>query len=221
MDMNYKELIDYITKEVIKRLESKSTNISDNRKKILVLGDVEKISLHFNVAKEYECLDINSYDLDGDVDKYSFVIISELTNARLCDIALARDDTPFTNAVLKALLRNKKVYLTESALVFRKYKDTSSGELYSMLEGYVQRLVKFGIIIKEEMDITDNYSSNKDRSNEDDNIKYTTTKRVITNNLAIDICKDKGNEAVFQKGTIITPLAKDVFFSAKKEIVFR
>lgn len=214
--MNYYELIDFITKEVIRCLESNNTLISDNRKKLLVLGDIEKMSLSIDKSSEYDYLSINSYEIDGDIDKYSLIIITKLSNSQLCDIALGREDTPFTCAVQKALLTGKKVYLMESALAFRKFKDTSSSELYFMLEEYVQKLIKFGVIIKQEIILKDNYSSESNISNE-----YDSTEKIITNNVALDICKSKQKQVVFPKGTIITPLAKDVFLMAKTEIIIR
>jgi ethanolamine utilization protein len=210
-DINQKQLIDLITSEVINYLKSNQSNESVVKKPVLVLGSIEEASCIY--SDKYEYFGVDSYACDGDIEKYCFVIINKITSAQLCDIALGRDSTPYTCAVQKALLKGKKVYMFESALSHRMYKETAAKELYGMLEKYVQKLLDFGVNFAQEkqMEFVSEQGCGKD-------VQSDTCEKVITFTAAQRLCKNGKKQLVLPKGAIITPLAKDLFIAEKIEI---
>lgn len=211
IDVDQKQLIDLITNEVMHYIEMNRTYSPSNKKSVLVLGDIEKAREIYSDKYEYQ--NIESYLCDIDIEKYSFIFITKITNAQLCDIALGRDSTPFTCSIQKALLTGKKVYMCISALSYRKYKETAVPKLYDMLEKYAQKLVEFGIVITQDTQIknVDNYKCDK-------NDQYDSCEKLITYSTAQNLCKMEKKQVILAKGTIITPLAKDLFLAEKIDI---
>lgn len=206
-DDSKEKIIELVTNEVIKQLKSNAVHVCGNKKAVLVLGSDETISCL--CSGEYEYFGIESYICDEDIEKYCFVFINKISNAQLCDIALGREDTPFTRAVQKALFSGKKVYMHASALSHRKYKETAPKDLYIKLEKYVQQLVDYGVIITQDIRVIDSGSGCCENEHCD------SCEKVITYSIAQNICKKGKNQVTFANGTIVTPLAKDLFFAEK------
>lgn len=213
MKVKEEQLIDLISREVIRQLEQVNVKTNLQKKSILVLGDIEL--LNECDYDKYNYYTVEDY-INNNIEKYEYIIVTEIANYELCDISLGRDSSPVTCAIQSALLLGKNVYLMQSALAFYKYKETSNPKLFNLLEQYVKKLEEFGIIIlKEEKIILET----KDNNDLDKNLTYDSEKKVITESLAINICKKDKKCMGFPKGTIITPLAKDVFISANKEFI--
>ena len=154
---------------------------------------------------------IDSYN--GDISCFECIFVCELTCAELADCALGRDCRAVPCAVTKALLNGKKVYLLESALPHRKFKETANRAFYSMFDGYVNTLRTFGVeLIRQQW-----YGKNLNK----DAIADNSVDKVITEKLAISLCEKANGELVrLKKGTVITPSAKDIFNHSQVKVEF-
>ncbi len=214
-NLSYDALVELVTKEVLKAVSSSgiasldSNGCVDKRPLALVIGD--KSNLPAFAADKYRLESIDSYK--GDISAFDCVFVAKLTCTELSDCALGKDCTAVPCAVTNALLCGKKVYLLESALVHRKYKETANRAFYSMYEGYVNTLRTFGVeIIREQW-----YGKNLDRNAIADN----TVDKVITEKLAISLV-DKACDGIIHlnSGTVITPSAKDIFNHSQVKVEF-
>lgn len=212
-NLSFDTLVELVTKEVINALNKNgdvSENISVNKKPVaLLIGDESSLP---NFAKDtYSFASIDLYN--GDVSCYECIFISKLTCAQLSDCALGRDSSAVPCAVTNALLIGKKVYLLESALPHRAYKETANRAFYSMLEGYVNTLRSFGVeFIREQW-----YGKNLNK----DAIEDNSFDKVITEKIAVSLCDKANGEIVrLKKGTVITPSAKDIFNHSQIKVEF-
>lgn len=214
-NLSYDALVELVTKEVMNVISSSgiasvdSDGCVDKRPSALVIGD--KNSLPAFAQDKYRFESIDSYK--GDISKYDCVFIAELTCAELADCALGRDCRAVPCAVTNALLSGKKVFLLESALPYRKHKETANRAFYSMFEGYVNTLRTFGVeIIREQW-----YGKNLDRNAVADN----SVDKVITEKLAISLADNAVDGIVrLRGGTVITPSAKDIFNHSQVKVEF-
>ncbi len=214
-NLSYDALVDMITKEVLKVLsQTKIASVDcngnvDKRPVALVIGD-EK-SLPAFACEKYRLEPLESYK--GDISVFDCVFISQLSCAQLADCALGRDTCNTCCAVTKAFLNGKKVYLLESSLPHRPYKETADRKFYSMMEGYVNTLRSFGAeLIREQW-----FGKNLNK----DAIEDNSVDKVITENLAAGLC-DKCCDGVvrLRKGTVLTPSAKDIFNHSQVKVEF-
>lgn len=214
-NLSYDALVELITKEVLKVLsENKIASIDsdgnvDKRPLALVIGDAS--SLPSFACDKYRFTDIDAYK--GDISCFDCVFIASLSCAQLADCALGRDSCAVSCAVTKALLSGKKVYLLESALPHRAYKETADRKFYAMFEGYVNSLRSFGVeVIREQW-----FGKNLNK----DAIEDNSVDKVITEKLAVSLCeKCAGGIVRLKKGTVITPSAKDIFNHSEVKVEF-
>lgn len=210
--LDYDKLVELITKEVLETVKGGSqTSVGelDFRPVALVLGPSDKLPLF---AENYRLADIEDYKNHGNIDKYDRVYIAEISNAQLADIALGRDTSPFSCAVVKALLCGKPIYLLESALSHRKFQNTASRNFFNLLEGYIHTLQSFGIELIREQKFGKNLSRNAIADNSVD--------KVITESIARGLVKKSEDVIYLRKGTILTPSAKDIFNHSQKTVEF-
>ncbi len=214
-NLSYDALVELITKEVIKLLaDNKIASVDcngnvDKRPLALVVGDCG--ALPGFAGEKYRFESIEKYE--GDISPFDAVFIAELSMAQLADCALGRDSGAVSCAVCKALLNGKKVYLLESALPHRAYKETADRKFYAMLEGYVNTLRSFGVeFIREQW-----FGKNLNK----DAIEDNSVDKVITEKLAVSLCEKSADGFVrLRKGTVITPSAKDIFNHSQITVQF-
>ena len=214
-NLSYDALVELITKEVLKVLsQNKIASVDkngdiDKRPFALVIGDCGNLPSF--AAEKYRFENIEKYN--GDISCYDAVFVARLSCSELADCALGRDSSAVPCAVSKALLCGKKVFLLESALPHRAYRETADRKFYSMLEGYVNTLRTFGIeLIREQW-----YGKNLNK----DAIEDNSVDKVITEKIALKLCEDAADSVVrLKKGTVITPSAKDVFNHSQITVQF-
>lgn len=210
-NVSFDALVELVTKEVLKSISvDTSAEIKSGGKPLaLVIGSVADLPAF--AQDKYSFKSIDAYN--GDITCFECVFISELTCAELADCALGRDCSAVPCSVIKALLNGKKVYLLESALPHRRYKETADRTFYSMFEGYVNSLRTFGVeIIRQQW-----YGKNLNK----DAISDNSVDKVITEKLAISLCDKAADGLVrLKKGTVITPSAKDIFNHSQVKVEF-
>lgn len=208
------ELVQALTREVMQRLAlpdaktepARPTSETPNRKLVLVLGDARGVV--FGGGRDIETEDC--YAKHGNIDRYDAVHITSLSNAQLCDIALGRDATPFTCAVVSALLRSIPVTMLESAPAWRRLAVDAPAALSKTFCGYEQMLAAYGVEIL--ADARRPPSAGSART-----VESKAERRIITADVAKQLCNGV-DEVVLSPSDIVTPLAKDVFTAAKTKI---
>lgn len=204
--MNEQQLVEHIAQEVIRRIvaDTQESNITA-RGKILVLGDADKLNKRHICSKPLFMLD--DYCKYNQIEQYDSIYILDLSRAQLCDLAAARDEGSgtYTGAVLGALLRKIPVFLAEEALTYRIYCDTAPPELIAQYEHYLKTLLSYGVTL----------FSNADTVKNKTETVFDITEKVITGSIAEKLLHSSERPLRFSPGTIVTPMAKDVFNKGK------
>lgn len=221
MSETKEELIQRVTEEVLAVFAAKGMSAvapKQNDVRVLVVGNPDKLPAY--LCEDCELATVEDYSKDGDISKYEKIYITSLTFAELCDIAICRDSHPAQCAVIRALLSGKEVLLLESGIPHRTFFNTANSEIYNVLEGYLHTIIGFGIKLVsdkapqkpvEKLTIPRYVSGSPGtgRSN---------AAQLITENMAMDLVRAGGSVQIPQSA-ILTPSAKDVFFSAGVAIV--
>lgn len=209
------ELVQALTREVMNRLApAQDTSIpaaqpasAPGGKRALVLGDPKGLCLEGGWDIDIE----EGYAKDGCIEKYAAVYITAVSNAQLCDIALARDAQPFACAVIKALLTGIPVRMLESAPAWRRFAAGAPPALAKTLRCYEEKLAAYGV------EILSGAKAAAPAKARECGEKATKDRRVITAELAKQLCAD-AEEVVLSTRDIITPLARDVFGAARVKV---
>lgn len=209
------ELVQALTHEVMQRLASSGAKAdpaqpaseASNRKLVLVLGDPRGVVLEGGRDIETE----DCYAEHGSIDRYDAVHITAISNAQLCDIALCRDTTPFTCAVVNALLRGIPVTMLESAPAWRRLAATAPTALSKTLCGYEEKLVAYGVAFLAGAKTPSSAGSRR-------SVGSKAGRRIITADVAKQLCNG-ADKVVLSPSDIVTPLARDVFTAAKAKII--
>ena len=212
-NISYDELVEIITKEVIKRMNGADNSCGDcsgGKPLALVAGNAE--SLPQFAKDKYSFAPIDYYK--GDISCYEAVFIAEMSFSELSDCALGKDSSKLSCAVVNALLSDKEVYLLEAGLPYKAYSRTAENRnIYGFLENSVNALRSFGVkIVKEQWQ-----GKNFERNAVEDNI----ADRVITEKTAKELCEKCATGVIkLRCGTVITPSAKDVFNHSDIKVEF-
>ena len=141
------ELIEQITQMVLQAVRQTGPE-REQLPAALLIGSGEN---WMQLEKHFELRTAETYE--GTAMPYRFVLVDELSTARLADLALGRDSSLAACAVSKALLEGVPVYLAEEALPHRRFQATANPSYYAMLEGYVNRLEQFGVRVIPRRDV--------------------------------------------------------------------
>jgi len=209
--IEYDKLVELITKEVM-RIADENGVSAYNKEKALVIG--RKDTLPIVHSSKYSLVSFDEIGDKADVSAFERIYISELTLTELCDIALGRDETPRSSAVINALLSGKEVFILESSLPHRKFAGKGSRELFKQYEGYVNRIISFGSVL-----IRDNNAGTKNKNM--NAFADNCYDKVVTEQIAKQLVDKCENGVIkLRKGTVITPSAKDVFNHSDKTVEF-
>lgn len=209
MDIN-RQLIDIVTKEVLKIISESPKGATSENPPVLVFGDPALLP---PAVSEKLCIcRADAYTCEEDIDKFGKVYITELGTDELADIALGRGVGKTASAALAALLRGKEVWLAENALKYRKFGAAGSRALFQLYEGYVRTLGSFGVRTLCGGKKPNIYSASAapDPSLPEGVVTEAAARRLI------DGCE--GDIIRLKKGTVITPSARDVIKEASKTI---
>lgn len=207
MDFDYERLVEFITNEVKKAISSQ-TDV-EIKSKALIVGSKDKLPITFSTS--YELYEIDSYTCENDILNFDAVFITEMTLTELSDIANGRDSQKNQCAVLKALLNNIEVNLFECAVSHRKYAGKGSRELFKQYEGFLNRMISYGVKFIREQKFN-NQPPNAFTHNNND--------KVITESIALELVNNDDTVIKLIKGTVITPSAKDIFNHSDKKVEF-
>lgn len=166
-------------------------NILDTNKIVRILKPME-------VFKEEDVFKLQSIAND-----YSMIIGPNITINTLSKVALGMIDSLIPTMIWTFLYQSKKVYLDFSSVRNYLGNETASKEILDIINRNIQTIIKMGAIE------IDNSYINTISINSDSLIKDASTskKELITER---DIMNLSASQVLnIEKGTIITPLAKD------------
>ena len=211
MDKSMESLIDSITQRVLQELTQQQNNANSQCQtaKALVIGPQQLVP---GFLCENTCL-CSVDDATEPVDNYSKIIITSLTTTQLADIASGLGACPQTNAVCQALLRGADVYMTASAPEHRKYAGRCSESFYQLFEGYVDRIISYGVKIADQSRCTEASKPEKMNCCKGTDTGTVCSCKLITEKDALRMASEKKTLTV-GRNVIITPSAKDVFLHA-------
>ena len=205
------ELLSEITRQVLERLTGPA-DLAGCRGLLVGKGDWEPQAPGWHWAREQE--------YQGDISPYQAVFCTQVTGAQLCDMALGRDSSPATCAVAKALLAGKPVYLAEEGLPHRAHRATANPSYYALLEGYVSRLGQFGVkvapraalerLLQAPGGAVKEPPAQLAPPQEEASGQPPVFSGVLTAQEACRLAKTGGGAVRLGKGTILTPLARDI-----------
>lgn len=211
-DLTKEQLIELITREVLKTLGGAEPDEPADKTglpRALVIGPADQLPRP--VRAQYDLRPMEEYQ--GDIEPFDKVFITAITQTQLADTALGRDSQPVTCALSNALLYGKEIYLYDIALAHRKLAGRGSRAFYQLLEGYVRTLQSFGIKLVQGTTVIDKYQ------------KFSAPgadlpSGVITEAVALELCRKGEGDIVLRKGAVLTPSAKDVFLHAGRNVTY-
>lgn len=210
--LQIEQLVEDVVKELNEKLNKTVSTIekhteSSFRKCALVMG---QLSQDEEKRLKDVCQTVGSVDDGG----WNMVIVADLTFGQMAQIALGLPVDSESECVLQSLLDGKKVYILESGLEYRKYRETAYKTLYQLYLGYEDGIRKFGgeivtdvqEIIERESAISTGMERSGVTTGEDLNLTELGLLRES------DLTKVRGNgygTVVIGHSTIVTPLAQD------------
>ena len=211
-DLSKEQLIELITREVLKTLGCPEDDGPADRAGLplaLCIGPADQLPR--GVRSQYRLASMDDYQ--GDIQPFEKVFITAITQTQLADIALGRDSQPVTCALSQALLYGKEIFLYDAALAHRKLAGRGSRAFYQLLEGYVRTLQSFGVKLVQGTTVIDKYQ------------KFAAPgadlpSGVITEAVALDLCRKGEGDILLRKGAVLTPSAKDVFLHADRKVTY-
>lgn len=212
--MDTKELIEYITKEVMKRIQNTNTDKLNERKDKILTVDISIENVLEKVKEDFYIDHLEDLNEDVVVDSYKYILIGSMTNKELVNIALGLPNDKISSIIIDFILRGKRVYVLNEGIKYHKYKDSSNIPFYNMMKSYEERLETFGINFVNEKEISGLFADNMRAKesvdeNVDKNNQYVIKEKIVTESLIRQIHQGGYTEVVTNKATIITPLAKD------------
>jgi ethanolamine utilization protein len=217
--------MEMITNKVVNRLmemlkeEGEMTRGIDEKKFLRSGGNVISIPGYNAVCLE-DGKGIN------EVLSYDFFIIDKLSVEEMVSAADGSNINEKTRLLRQFLLNGKRVYINEAGLEYRMYKGISNTVYYNNFVEYEKKLQQYGICILNKAALENDLMSrfvkakteNQDKTEVDTYVNYTSERKLITNELAMELAKEPA--VVLKSGTIITPFAKDVFKENDTRIQF-
>lgn len=183
------KIIEEITNQIFKRLKA-----LEKKDKLYIIGDIDdkELSLWENSYEISNCNEANCY------------LISSTSLNLMWEIATGACISEYGRNIINALFNNKKVYMLEKGIEYRKYKDSSRKNLFNLFLSYENKVRELGVEI-----IRD---SNLNSIESNITIKEHTEKycnKVLTENYLIKNNLRSKKFLKISKDCIITPLAQE------------
>lgn len=218
-------IIQKIMEEVIKTLNKQGviTNPeTEGMTRMLVIGDFNDVPSE--EQSKYMLAGIEDYEQYKNIRRYEKVCITKLSLTDLSDMAMGRDGSLASCAVVNALLRGIDVVLLEKALWHRKLAGKGSAKLYGLIENNVRQLESYGVkVISEPKQIVIKESKppkfNPPKAEAPKGSMVPNSARLITEQIAMDLVKENSAQVCVAKDAIITPSAWDIFAKNKTEVI--
>ena len=223
MDQNeLQKIISLVTQQVMAAMDQKGCSLAaENCDQVLVVGCADAVPK--DLCRDMTLIDLEDYRTHKDIGRYKRVVVTKLNMTQLADIALGRPTDEASCAVVYALLSGVEVIMLEDALTFRRFKDKGSNALDTMLEQYVKTLHVFGVKAyrpKPEVVLSEAKPAKfaKLPVEVPRGTVVPNANRLITEIEARQLLQ-QGDCIRLPAGTIVTPLARDVFSQAGVSVI--
>ena len=232
-EMSIDDIVTLITKQVMDTIAQKKQAagaadcqgeacVESVRKKVLLVGP--KDPLPEGILTGAAIYDIEDFKAERNVLKYDQVIITKLDLAQLSDAANGRTGDPVANAIIYALLEGVDVLMTGCALCYRKFAGKGSSAFYNMYEQFAKKLQIYGVKLldsnlqlKVQQAVPPKYPSKPAVAHMP--VFPAQDSRLVTESDALKLAAGAKDQVTLPAGSILTPLAKDVFTRAKLKVV--
>lgn len=216
--MEYDKLVDLIVEEVCNKVNNGKISGGSVRKVAIVINENNLNEITKVLENDYKISIYGNEDIEGEI-----VIIPTLSLKAMANLATLVISEAQEEFIIKMLMMGKKVYVLESGLEYRRYKNTASRALYNKYLDFENQLKIHGIQIigyigevkKDDKNLL-NYESNDVSGSEVLSSDNTDgLKLELRNKKVISETEIKGNfitginSLVIDKRSIITPLASD------------
>jgi len=144
----------------------------------------------------------------SEAESCDIYVLAQLPIKLMADLVLGIPSEPQAACILRALLEGKRVYLLESGLEYRRYKETAYKTLYHLYQEYEAAVKRYGIeLISYTSEIV---KENRIQSRpEAEDFVDLSRLRLLRES---DLIKVRGTGSItvlLGQNTIITPLARD------------
>ena len=191
----------------------------------LVLGDASRLP----EALFARCrrLELEDYVRCGSILKYDRVIIGTLSTLQLSSLALGLPADDLCRAVMDALLNGVEVYMAEDAPEHRACAGKGSTALYAVLEGYARQLLVYGVkpldtavgrACATTLEPPVPPAQLRPRAGVECHARPNFD-RLVTEEVALRLCAGADGSVRFERGTLLTPAARDAFAAAGVTVV--
>ena len=213
------ELIEMITKQVMGCLNAEGKG-RDACAKLFVAGEKNTADCLMG-----QFVIETAKDRQGCVNaaEYEAFVITSMDTQLLADLALGTCRLEDSRILSDALLLGKNVYAAEEGITFMKYRHTANARYYQLFVEYLKKLESYGIAVMPFEKISRSLSV-KENDREESIKKQEPAEKKEVSLFSADMARSfarKGETTlkVF-KGTLITPLAKDILREKKIKIVY-
>ncbi|WP_394921889.1 hypothetical protein [uncultured Robinsoniella sp.] len=135
-------------------------------------------------------------------------VLAQLPIKLMADLVLGIPSEPQAACILRALLEGKRVYLLESGLEYRRYKETAYKTLYHLYQEYEAAVKRYGIELISYTSEIAKENRIKPRPEAEDFVDLSSLRLLRES----DLIKVRGTGSItvlLGQNTIITPLARD------------
>ena len=211
------QLIDSITNEVLRRLQSLRFSNQNSKKPMLILSEGND-PIPESIRKDYQIMEtdrVSSLDLArlySMIDSAECILITSLSATQLANLALGCGEGRFLEGVRYALLLGKTIFALEEGLSYRTYRKSAHKTYYRRLLEYEECIKSYGIeILEQKMSTPKGVMHHLDPGEEicyrEDN--YTIDKKLITEKDLMNLKVSSQKEVWIRKNSIVSPSALD------------
>lgn len=212
------ELIELITKEVMKRLKTMIEESNKSNKKLLILEHSKDLCPILSGALKDNNFTIDCLDNMSDIETYEGIILQNISNSELTNLSLTVQGSMKEKVAIEAALKGLNLYAMEKGVEYKKYAATANEALFAAFRNHEEKLKSYGIKfvglkgLLSSLTGKENIKSDKEKvsvkvKTKENQLKIS--KKLISETDLKNLYKDGVNEIVISKKSIVTPLAKD------------
>ena len=200
MPMDEKVLIEEVIRE-LKRKIGQDFMKKDTGRSAMVLGVLPQ-SEEKALKAAYQIVPFS------EAESCDIYVLAQLPIKLMADLVLGIPSEPPAACILRALLEGKRVYLLESGLEYRRYKETAYKTLYHLYQEYEAAVKRYGIELISYTSEIAKENRIKPRPEAEDFVDLSSLRLLRES----DLIKVRGTGSItvlLGQNTIITPLARD------------
>ena len=199
--------VEEVIEELYKRLQ---INVSSTTKKVIILfGEVPETDL-IPLTNIYDVVPFNEDIINYDATaNYDAIVISNMTIDMLGSLATGCCHRREELFILKALLKEEAVFVIDSCMEYKKYKESAYKNLYSLYSDYENKLFQYGMKpITNILELLKDVKEEQVTTNMIMDVDLTYKNLILESDLS-KVCRKGFTSISIHNNCIITPLALD------------